>query len=246
MSFRYYKTLKKEKNHKKIITKIALYLGIGASIATIIQVAKDVFIANKPNISTTNNAEGNTITQIQLGDGNVYVDNTSNTRIENDTNQQKKLEVSSSQFVAYSYDLIRQGNSELAIEEIQQYIHEENLDPMNAAILNYNLGVAYYNLGKYGMATEALETSVNTAAFADAYYLLGIIRSESFEEYTKAILDFTTALEYEIKPEYLLARAGTYEKSNQLEAASEDYYAVLLIDPQNEWAIAGIERIEKR
>lgn len=245
MNYRQYKKRKKEKKTKKIIAKAALYLGICASIATIIQVTKDLCTKEKPSITATNEAEDSIITQIQLEEGKVYVDNSVSTHIEYDASKQIKLEVPSSQFVSYSYDLIQQGNNELAVEEIQHYLHEGNLDPMNTAILNYNLGVAYYNLGQYGMAKEALETSVNTAGFAEAYYFLGIIRSEAFEDYPEAISDFTKALEYEIKPEYLLARACAYEKSNQPRATSEDYSNVLLIDSQNEWALNGMERIKR-
>lgn len=234
-----------KRNNKKIIAKIALYCGIGESIAVMLQVAC-LFTADEPSMTATNNSGCTTITQVQFEDGNVYFDNSGNTPEKYDNSQQNESEVFPWQYVAYSYDLIQQGNNELALEKLPHYINEGNLAPMCIAILNYNLAVAYYNSGQYGMAETTLKAAIDTAGFAEAYYFLGVIKSMSFENYAEAIPNFTKALEYEIKPKYLLARAWAYEKSDQLHFAIKDYYDVLQIEPQNEQAITRIEQLEKK
>lgn len=225
---------------QKFLSIIVIYIGIAASIATIYQVVSDICNPEGTNTTATNNTGNTTITQIQIEDGNIYCNNPENTY----NAPQNNTEISSSQFVPHSYDLIQDGKYELAVAEIQHFIDEGNLDPMNISILNYNLGVAYYNLGQYGMAKTVLNTAVNTAGFAEAYYFLGVINGSSLDNYPEAIQAFTKALEYESKPEYLLARAWAYEKNNQLQDACNDYYEVLSIDPQNEQAIIEIERIK--
>lgn len=236
------KEKKRNKSFKKKIAKIALYLGIGASFATMLQVAKAMFTSNDPiPIIQNSSGDNSPITQVALGQGNVYV-NSSDINEFNNIPQPMNIEVSSEQMIAYSYDLIQNGNNELAIEEIQKFIEQRNIGPMDTAILYYNLGIAYYNMKQYGMAKNALENSVNTAGFADAYYFLGVIWGEALNNYPEAILAFTKALEYETRPEYLLARAWAYENNNQQQDAIRDYCEVLIIDPQNEQAISRIER----
>lgn len=209
--------------------KIVGYIGIAASIATILQFIMDI---SDPAEDTYNNVLNNTkdsvINQVMVKQGNVYI-NLNDTKVEQIDPEQNTSNASAEQQIAYSYDLIQQGDYELAEKELQTFIDRGNAGPMDMAILHYNLGVVYYYQKKYALAKTEFETAVKTAGFADAYYFLGIISGSVFDDYPEAIVAFTNALKYEIKPEYLLARAWAYENNDQYQEAQEDYETILAI-----------------
>lgn len=217
------------------VKKIVKYIPIAAAIATILQLfvsCTSVPSAKRYSMDSSNNSDS-VINQIMVEEGDVYV-NSYNLEDQQGGFDQNTLNASVEQQIAYSYDLIQQGNYELAAKELRTFIDGDNVGPMDMAVLHYNLGVAYYYQEKYASAKTEVETAVETAGFADAYYFLGVISGSVFNNYPEAIEAFSNALQYETKPEYLLARAWAYENNGQSREAQEDYETYETISGANE------------
>lgn len=218
------KSKSKQVNQGVSFKKIAKYIAAAAAIATIFQLFVSCTSepsARKYNMDSSNNNDSD-INQIMVEEGDVYI-NSYNTEDQQSGFGQNILNASVEQEIAYSYDLIQQGKYELAAEGLRTFIDRGNVGPMDMAVLHYNLGVAYYYQEKYAMAKTEAEIAVKTSGFADAYYFLGVISGGVFDDYPEAIEAFSNALQYEMKPEYLLARAWAYGKNGQSREAREDY-----------------------
>lgn len=225
------KKSKSRSNHvSRILKKIVVYIGVAASIATILQLFLNASstVDESHNMNSNNNKDSK-INQFSVEQGNIYI-NTTHIDAEETGLDQNTLNASTEQQIAYSYDLIQQGNYELAAKVLQAFIDRGNVGPMDMAVLHYNLGVAYYYQENYALAKKEAEAALKTVGFADAYYLLGIISGYIFDDYPEAIDAFSNALEYETKPEYLLARAWAYENNGQPQEAEKDYETISTID----------------
>jgi len=136
---------------------------------------------------------------------------------------------------------------------------QEKLDPLaisyyknaleitpNDKILNYNLGKLYQDLGDLELAKEQYQylISVDPKSYP-AYNNLGYIALIYEDDYTEAIRYFTKAIELE--PSYDQAwcnRGIAYYYLEEWEKARSDYLQCLKINPNNESAIAELNRLD--
>lgn len=93
------------------------------------------------------------------------------------------------------------------------------------ASLLHNQGVAEYRAGHLASAQVSFKQAIDTAAFPEAYYGMGLTLFDQ-GDYPSAIDNYTKAINLDEKPHYLLARAQAYEKNGQPEEAKQDQCAM--------------------
>lgn len=202
---------------------------------------------------------------IIMGDGSTIVTNVEGTTEHTETDNEMGSEGQAllamlegqtlSDQLAGSTDLIRKKFYSEAVQLLTEMLKQEIDGSKMLAAIYYNRGVAYCYLENYGLAQEDFYKSLSNMKFADAYYSLGAASAalarkyeesasgDPFQEYARAINNYSFALELEESVEYYLARAAAYEAIGATNNAISDYQMVLSLDKENKVAGAALKRI---
>lgn len=111
---------------------------------------------------------------------------------------------------------------------------------------HYGLAMYYQESGKYQEAIEIYgKISVIDSLYPYSYFNTGYIQLEYLNEYDKAVLSFSKAIDF--FPEYFEAiynRGRAYELLNKYDLARNDFNKALEIKPNYELSIDGLNRLD--
>lgn len=255
---------KDEQNFWKLMERISILVGLLVGIITIVNGVTDAEVAKNLNNIVWQQTEGDGYT-IQAGDGSIIVTNIEGTTehtgkdSEMDSEGQALLSMLEGQTLsdqlAGSTDLIRKKFYSEAVQLLTKMLEQEITSSKMLAAIYYNRGLAYCYLENFGLAQEDFYKSLSNDNFSEAYYSLGAASAalakkyeesaigDPLQEYTKAINNYSCALDLKEDVVYYLARAAAYEAIGATHDAISDYQMVLSLDKENKIAGTALKQI---
>lgn len=169
-------------------------------------IALITLLTGSPSVNMTQN--GAHTNQFQVHDiyGNVYM--------ESSAPEIDAVNFSGDRMVAYTADLIRDGDSPCVMPLVENWCVACQGSPLHKAAIYYNAGLAEYTVGHPDVAKTYFQDAINTAAFSDAYYALGVVCYD-LEDYPAAIENFNRANELDEQSDCYYALEQAYEKNGQ-------------------------------